>query len=106
MDILKESIAFRNLIRKDIIELLNEYKYELIFDSSLEDQKISKNWVFKLIFKGDKVIEIYNDDYRDYIEYFNVSMNGKEIFHVKINEFETLAEALKVLNSKILTLLQ
>ena len=52
MDILKESIAFRNLIRKDVIEFLNEYNYELIFDSSLEDQKISKNWVFKLIFKG------------------------------------------------------
>lgn len=105
MDILKESRNFRDLIRKDISEVLKANSYILIFDNSLENQELSKNWVFKLAYKGSKLIEIYNDDWRDYTEYFNVSVDGKELFYVKINEYETLAIASEVLKLKIQELL-
>lgn len=101
MDILKESRNFRDLIRKNISGVLKPNSYILIFDNSLENQELSKNWVFKLVYKGNKTIEIYNDDWRDYTEYFNVSVDGKELFYVKINEYGNLAEAFEDLKLKI-----
>lgn len=101
MDILKEGKNFQVLIRENINEVLKPNSYKLIFDNSLENQQISKNWVFKLVYKGEKTIEIYNDDWRDYIEYFNVSVDGKEMFYVKINEYENLTKAFKELKLKI-----
>lgn len=101
MDILKEGKNFQVLIRENINEVLKPNSYKLIFDNSLENQQISKNWVFKLVYKGEKIIEIYNDDWRDYIEYFNVSVDGKEMFYVKINEYENLTKAFKELKLKI-----
>lgn len=101
MDILKEGKNFQVLIRENINEVLNPNSYKLIFDNSHENQQISKNWVFKLVYKGEKTIEIYNDDWRDYTEYFNVSVDGKEMFYVKINEYENLAKAFKELKLKI-----
>ena len=101
MDILKESRNFRDLIRKNIGEILKPNSYILIFDNNLENQELSKNWVFKLVYKGNKTIEIYNDDWRDYTEYFNVSVDGKELFYVNINEYGNLAEAFEDLKLKI-----
>jgi|SRR5690606_2657333 len=101
MDILKESRNFRDLIRKNIGEILKPKSYILIFDNNLENQELSKNWVFKLVYKGNKTIEIYNDDWRDYTEYFNVSVDGKELFYVNINEYGNLAEAFEDLKLKI-----
>jgi hypothetical protein len=101
MDILKEGKNFQVLIRENINEVLKPNSYELIFDNSRENQQISKNWVFKLVYKGEKTIEIYNDDWRDYTEYFNVSVDGKEMFYVKINEYENLTKAFKELKLKI-----
>ncbi len=105
MDILKESKNFRNLIRKDLSEFFKKHSYKLIFDNTLENQEESKNWVFKLSFKGNKLIEIYNEDWRDYTEYFNVSLDGKEMFHIKINDYQSLAEAFEMLKFKIQKLL-
>ncbi len=101
MDIIKEGKNFQVLIRENINEVLKPNSYELIFDNSRENQQISKNWVFKLVYKGEKTIEIYNDDWRDYTEYFNVSVDGKEMFYVKINEYENLTKAFKELKLKI-----
>ena len=101
MDILKEGKNFQVLIRENINEVLKPNSYELIFDNSRENQQISKNWVFKLVYKGEKTIEIYNDDWRDYTEYFNVSVDGKEMFYVKINEYENLTKAFNELKLRI-----
>jgi len=106
MDILKESISFRDLIRKDLSEVFKKYSYKLTFDNTLENQEESKNWVFKLSYKGNKLIEIYNEDWRDFTEYFNVSVNGEEIFYVKINDYQSLAEAFEILKFKIQNLLE
>ena len=101
MDILKEGKNFQVLIRENISEVLKPNSYKLIFDNSRENQQISKNWVFKLVYKGEKTIEIYNDDWRDYTEYFNVSVDGKEMFYVKINEYENLTKAYNELKLRI-----
>ncbi|OYU93001.1 MAG: hypothetical protein CFE21_22125 [Bacteroidetes bacterium B1(2017)] len=106
MKILENSRDFRNLIRKNIGGILENNSFILKFDNSLENQEITKNWIFKLVYKRDKIIEIYNEDWRDYVEYFFVSVDGKELFYVKINDYETLAEALDFLKLKILQLIE
>jgi hypothetical protein len=93
---------FRNLVRNRLTQILIDYGYILTFDNQLEDQKVSKNWVFKLIYSGEKSIEINNDDYRDYTEYFYVKINEKEIMTLKIDKSDNIDDAFELMKTKII----
>jgi len=101
MDILQKNKAFRNLIRVKIGKFLEQNSYALTYDTESKNQNDSNNWVFKLIYKKNNQIEIYNRDYRDYLEYFHCSIDGKEIFCLNINEYENLEIALENFKQKV-----
>ncbi|RZJ99922.1 MAG: hypothetical protein EOO46_21550 [Flavobacterium sp.] len=101
MDDLQKSIAFRNLIREEIGKFLISKSFTKTYDNENENQENSHNWVFRLAYKEIKLIEIYNRDWRDYIEYFHVAVDGKEMFDVNIKDYETLGLALENFKFKI-----
>lgn len=96
--------AFATLVREKLEDILKEHDYKLIHDNKDEDQKNSHNWVFKLIFSGKKVIEVSNDDYRDYTEYFYVYVDGVETFVIKTDDYHNGEEAFADFKERILKL--
>jgi hypothetical protein len=73
----------------------------LSFDSQNEDQSISKNWVFRLQYSGKKKIEIYNDDWRDYTEYFILKVNGKESLILNLDNYKNIELAFEEITAKL-----
>ena len=105
MDDLQKSVAFQEMIRKNLAPILESKGYRCRHNNELEDQANSHNWVFRLIFSGGKVIEISNDDWRDYIEWFNVYADGKEIMSIDIRTYPDLPTAFNEFQKKVLALL-
>lgn len=105
MDNLQKSVAFRKMLCEDIVKMMRENGYKLVSDINREDKSSSDNNIFRLKFTGGKQIEIYNEDWRDYLEYFNVSVNGAELFHINIDDYPDLGAALAELNRKIIEVL-
>ncbi len=102
MEDFKQRAAFRNLLRNKMIEYLGVFGYILSFDNQNQDQSISKNWVFRLQYSGKKKIEIYNDDWRDYTEYFILKVNDKEIYMLNLDNYKNLDTAFEELTSKLI----
>lgn len=76
MEDLKRRLDFRELIYSDLVKTLGSYSYELTYDNR-NATGIDK-WIFRLAFRGQKKIEIFNDDWRDYTEYFRIKVNRKK----------------------------
>lgn len=102
MEDFKKRAEFRSLLRIKLTELLNQFGYSLSFDNQNEDQSISKNWVFGLQYLGKKKIEIHNDDYRDYTEYFRLKVNDKEILILNLEKFESIETAFEEVGAKLI----
>jgi hypothetical protein len=102
MEDFKHRADFRMLLRNKIPEYLGQLGYTLSFDNQNEDRSISKNWVFRLQYSGKKKIEIKNDDWRDYTEYFILTVNDEEIFMLNLNNYKNLDTAFEELISKLI----
>jgi len=102
MEDFKQRADFRNLLRIKLTEYLGVFGYILSFDNQHQDQSISKNWVFRLHYSGKKKIEIHNDDWRDYTEYFILKVNGEEIYMMNLNNYENIDTAFEELKSKLI----
>ena len=75
--------------------------YSLSYDNDLLDDNDRASWVFKLVFQGPKTIEISNDDWRDYTEYFHCYLNSKLVFTININEQAGEEEAYELCRKKL-----
>ncbi len=102
MEDFKQRAEFRSLLRIKLTELLNQFGYSLSFDNQNEDQSISKNWVFGLQYLGKKKIEIHNDDYRDYTEYFRLKVNDKEILILNLDKCESIETAFEEVRAQLI----
>ncbi len=102
MEDFKQRAEFKNLLRTKLTELLKKFSYCLSFDNQNEDQSISKNWVFRLQYLGKKKIEIHNDDYRDYTEYFRLKLNDKEILLLNLDNCESIETAFEEVKAKLI----
>ena len=105
MEDFKQRAEFRILLRHKLTELLKQSGYNLSFDNQNEDQSISKNWVFRLRYLGKKKIEVHNDDYRDYTEYFRLKVNDKEIFMLNLDKCERIETAFKEVKVKLIDII-
>lgn len=102
MEDFKKRAGFRSLLRTQLTELLRQFGYDLSFDNQNEDQSVSKNWVFRLQYLGGKKIEIHNNDWRDYTEYFFVKVNDKELFILNLDSCETIETAFEEIKAKLI----
>jgi hypothetical protein len=89
----KKRTDFVARIRKDLIPLMESMGYALSFDNESLSKDDSNRWVFKLVFKGPKTIEVSNDDWRDYTEYFHFYVDSKNVFTVNIYDYDDLNKA-------------
>lgn len=102
MENYKQRADFRNLLRLKLPELLSPLGFNLSFDNQNEDQSMSKNWVFRLQYVGKIPIEILNDDYRDYTEYFSIKVNDKEIYMLNLDRCESIEAAFEEVKEKLI----
>lgn len=102
MEDFEQRKEFRNLLRSKLTEYLKIFDYNLTLDNQTQDQSISKNWVFRLQYLGKKKIEIQNDDWRDYTEYFRIKVNDKEIYILNLNNYKNIDTAFEELTSKLI----
>jgi hypothetical protein len=102
MEDFKQRAEFRNLLRSKLTEYLKNFDYNLTLDNQNQDQSISKNWVFRLQYTGKNKIEVHNDDWRDYTEYFILKVNDKEIYMLNLDNYKNLDTAFEELTSKLI----
>ncbi|MCA0380669.1 MAG: hypothetical protein LCH58_00795 [Bacteroidetes bacterium] len=102
MEDIKQKAEFRTLLRKKLTAFLKNYDYELSLDNQNQDQSIPKNWVFRLQYLGKTKIEIFNDDWRDYTEYFKLKINDKEIFVLNLNNYKNIEIPFEELTAKLI----
>ena len=84
---------FKTLLRQKLIPFMASNNYHLIFDNDLLDKDDKQSWVFKLVFEGDSNVEVSNDDWRDYTEYFNFYIDSENIFTINIDNYEDVIKA-------------
>lgn len=99
MEHIKRIIDFRNILRNNLTEHLKYFGYNLSYDN--QNQNSKDNLIFELQYTGRNVIKIYNDDWRDYIEYFKVKVNDKELFIVNLNNYENIDTAYELIKSSL-----
>ena len=95
-------LLFQKFVRTDIKSLLESHGYKTSYDNKDIEENNSRRWIFKIVFKGDKTIEIFNDDWRDYTEYFRVKLNSREILIINVNDYEDLNDADSLLKNVLL----
>lgn len=97
---------FRTLLRENLEPFFRNHSYKLSYDNQKDES--GKGRVFKLIFSGDKDIEISNNDWRDYTEYFHIYVNSQEIMTLNIDKFNrnNLEMALNVIKRAILSIIK
>ncbi|HVG16667.1 MAG TPA: hypothetical protein VM935_16955 [Chitinophagaceae bacterium] len=88
MEDFRKAAEFRNLLRTALTELLLQSGYQLTYDNEKTDQNKPEHYVFRLHYSGNKKIQIFNDDWRDYTEYFSVKLDEEELMILKLTEFE------------------
>ena len=84
---------FKEILREKLIPLMESMNYSLSFDNDLLEKDDRNSWVFKLVFQGKKKVEVSNDDWRDYTEYFNCYIDSKLIFTINIHQHQKVVEA-------------
>jgi transposase-like protein len=102
MEDFKRRADFRELVYRNLAKTLDGYGCVLTYDNR-EDEGTRK-WIFKLVFKGLKTIEICNDDWRDYTEYFRIKINGQEIQILNVDKYKDIETAYDDLESTIIKL--
>ena len=102
MEDFKQRADFRTLLRNKLKEYLEQFGYTLSFDNQYQDQSISENWVFRIQYSGKKKIEIHNDDWRDYTEYFILKVNDKELFTLNLDNYKSIETAYEELTEKLI----
>ena len=102
MEDFKRRADFRELVYRNLAKTLDGYGYVLTYDNR-EDEGTRK-WIFKLVFIGLKTIEICNDDWRDYTEYFRIKINGQEIQILNVDKYKDIETAYDDLESTIIKL--
>jgi hypothetical protein len=91
---------FRKYLRDYLPEYLLKFGYLLIHDNINEDQSINHNHVFRLEYLGKNKIAIYNDDYRDYTEYFKMRVNDeKEFLLLNLDKYDNILNAFEDLKT-------
>jgi len=85
--------VFKSLLREKMIPFMLSKNYHLDYDNETLDLDNPERQIFKLVFKGAKLIEISNDDWRDYTEYFNFYINSKSIFTANVFDYKDANEA-------------
>lgn len=101
MDTLSKRAAFEKLLRTKLTGILKLLHYALVFDNETEDHHDSANWVFRLVYKGLKTVEVCNDDWRDYTEYFQVKCDGADILEINISEYDDVEKAFELVELKL-----
>ncbi len=92
MELLKFIVEFRNYLRSHLEDDLFKFGYVKFFDNEILTNGDERN-VFKLGFKGESILEVCQDDWRDYTEYFNLKINSKEVFVLNIMKYNNISEA-------------
>ena len=87
---------FKDRVRNEISEALLSSGFTLVFDN-LELGNQEDKFIFKLVFSGPRTIEISNKDWRDYTEYFHVSVNQKEVKIINLLEAASVEDAINQL---------
>lgn len=87
---MNRSIDFENILREKLVSFLEAKNYRLVYDNTQPKKNEKSSLIFKLIFNGEKIIEVSNDDWRDYTEYFNFYLNEKPLFSVNIENYSDL----------------
>ena len=83
----KKRIEFKVILREKFIPFMESHNYILIYDNNDLDEDNTRRWIFKLVFEGPNTVEVSNDDWRDYTEYFNFYINSKNIFTALIYDY-------------------
>ena len=89
---MKSSKDFENILREKLVPYLIRRNYKLTYDNSQLEENEKSSKVFKLIFKGENIIEVSNDDWRDYTEYFHFYLNKKLLFTANINNYSDIQD--------------
>jgi hypothetical protein len=100
----KKRAAFTALLREQLPSLLANHSYTLTYDNKEKDQQDSHNWVFRIEFTGNGILAIFNDDYRDYTEYFRVTLNDNEAFTFITDDYENAEVGFESFKQKVLDL--
>lgn len=89
----KKRTDFRRLLREKLIRFMISKNYQLISDNEPLSKDNQEGSVFKLVFEGLHTVEVSNDDWRDYTEYFNFYVNSKKIFTANIDNYHSADNA-------------
>ena len=86
----EKRVAFTAMLRERLPAIFSAHGYAQTYDNKDKDQKDSHKWVFRLEFTGVKVIAVYNTDWRDYVEYFQIACDGQEAFYINTDDYGTV----------------
>lgn len=86
-NIIPNHILFKNLIETVLIPELINSGYKIICDNDNIDKNDLKCFIFKKILKLRNTISIYNDDWRDNVEYIHVDVNSNEVLLIKTDNY-------------------
>ena len=89
----KKRNDFKTFLREQLIPHMESENYSLSYDNDLLDDEDRESWVFKLEFQGPKTVEVSNDDWRDYTEYFNFYVDSELIFTINVLQHADANEA-------------
>ena len=98
----EKRVAFTAMLRDRLPGILSEYSYAQTYDNIGKDRNDSHHWVFRLEFSGPKVIAVYNTDWRDYVEYFQIACDGQEAFYINTDDYGTVELAFYDFRKKLL----
>lgn len=95
-------VYLQEYIRTEITKLLKSHGYKITYDNKKLDGDDSRSWVFRIVFKGSNTLEVFNDDWRDYTEYFRVKFNTREILIINVNDYDKIDDAAILLKNVLL----
>ncbi|GBF41180.1 hypothetical protein LPTSP2_04520 [Leptospira ellinghausenii] len=62
----KKEIEFQKLNRNKLQKEFFPLGYNIIYDNSKYNKSNTNRWIFKITFKGNTTVEIFNENWRDY----------------------------------------
>lgn len=73
----------------------------MVYDNENIDQNDLKSFVFKKILKLKNKISIYNDDWRDYVQYFHVDIDSHEVLLINTDNYRDVKVAFELLQKTL-----
>jgi hypothetical protein len=101
MSNLKNQIEFKEMLRVKLTSFLENHQYTLVYDNQNVVDDSTVKWIFRLEYSGKHKIEIFNDDWRDYTEYFNISIDKKELMLLNLEHYESTDKAFEEIKTKL-----